>query len=97
MPPLKSIEQSAAQQTFDDITDGIHDPEEVNKLLLLTDNMPLAINLIAHLADLEGCLNVLSRWEKEKMSLVSEGYDKGSNLNLSISLSLSSPRLKSLP
>jgi hypothetical protein len=59
--------------------------------------MPLAINLLAHLVDLEGCSNVLLRWEKEKTSMISEGFDKRSNLDLSISLSLSSPRIKLLP
>jgi hypothetical protein len=59
--------------------------------------MPLAINLLAHLVDSEGCSNVLSRWEEEKTSVISDGYDKRSNLDLSISLSLSSPRLDSFP
>jgi hypothetical protein len=49
------------------------------------------------LADTEGCSNILSRWEKEKTSLNPEGFDKRSNLDLSISLSLSSPRIQLLP
>jgi hypothetical protein len=59
--------------------------------------MPLAINLIAHLVDVEGCSSILSRWEEEKTSLISDGYDKRSNLDSSISLSLSSPRIKAVP
>jgi hypothetical protein len=59
--------------------------------------MPLAVSLLAHLADSEGCSNILSRWKDESTSMVSEGYDKRSNLDISISLSLSSPRLKSVP
>ncbi|KAJ7821494.1 P-loop containing nucleoside triphosphate hydrolase protein, partial [Mycena leptocephala] len=97
LQPLKPLEQDAARQTLLDIADGIHDPEEVNKVLSLTNNMPLAINLVAHLVDSEGCSSVLSRWEEEKTSLMSDGYDKRSNLDLSISLSLSSPRLASFP
>jgi hypothetical protein len=80
-----------------DIADSGHDLEEVHKILALTDNMPLAINLFTHLADSEGCANVLSRWHNEKTSLISDGFDKRSNLDLSISLSLSSPRIQSLP
>jgi phosphoribosyl-AMP cyclohydrolase len=91
------LEQDAARQTFIDIADNTHNPEELEKVLALTDNMPLAINLLAHLVDSEGCFNVLSRWEEEKTSLISDGYDKRSNLDLSISLSLSSPRLDSFP
>ncbi|KAJ7838550.1 P-loop containing nucleoside triphosphate hydrolase protein, partial [Mycena leptocephala] len=97
LPPLKPLDQEAAQKIFIDIADNIHDPEEVDKVLSLTDNMPLAINLVAHLVDSEGCSKVLSRWEEEKTSLISDGYDKRSNLDLSISLSLSSPRLNSFP
>ncbi|KAJ7888456.1 hypothetical protein B0H13DRAFT_1888406 [Mycena leptocephala] len=93
LSPLKPLEQAAAQQTFIDIADNTHDPKEVEKLLSLTDNMPLVINLIAHLVDSEGCSYVLSHWQEEKTSLISDGYDRTSNLDLSISLSLSSPRL----
>ncbi|KAJ7915975.1 P-loop containing nucleoside triphosphate hydrolase protein [Mycena leptocephala] len=93
LPLLKPLEKAAAQQTFIDIADNTHDPKEVDEVLSLTDNMPLAISLIAHLVDSEGCSHVLSRWEEEKTSLISGGYDRTSNLELSISLSLSSPRL----
>ncbi|KAJ7820044.1 P-loop containing nucleoside triphosphate hydrolase protein, partial [Mycena leptocephala] len=97
LQPLKPLEHDAARQTFIDIADNTHNPKEVMQVLSLTDNMPLAINLLAHLVDSEGCFNVLSRWEEEKTSLISDGYDKRSNLELSISLSLSSPRLDSFP
>ncbi|KAJ7876213.1 hypothetical protein B0H13DRAFT_1893796 [Mycena leptocephala] len=97
LPALKPLEEHAARQTFIDIADNTHDPKEVNKVLSLTDNMPLAISLMAHLVDSEGCSRVLSGWEKEKTSLISDGYDRTSNLELSISLSLSSPRLNTFP
>jgi hypothetical protein len=91
--PLKSLSNDAAQQTFIDITDNSYDTKEMNQLLQLTDNMPLAVDLIAHLVDSEGFSNVLSRWEAEKTSMLSTGYDRRSNLDTSISLSLSSPRI----
>jgi hypothetical protein len=97
VPPLKPLHQEAARQTFVDIADNGHSPEEVDKVLSLADNMPLAINLLAQLVDSEGCSNVLSKWQEEKTSLISQGYDQRSNLDLSISLSLSSPRLKFFP
>jgi hypothetical protein len=95
--PLQPLDQEAACLTFTDIADGEPSLQEVDKILSLTDNMPLAISLLAHLADTEGCSNVLSRWDKERTSLISEGFDKRSNLDLSISLSLSSPRIQLLP
>ena len=60
LPPLKPLEQNAARQTFIDIADDQYDPEDVDKVLLLTDNMPLAVNLLALLVDSEGCSNILS-------------------------------------
>ncbi|KAJ7798063.1 P-loop containing nucleoside triphosphate hydrolase protein, partial [Mycena olivaceomarginata] len=94
---LQPLDQEAARHTFVDIADSGHSLEEVDQILSLADNMPLAISLLAHLADTEGCFNVLSRWEKEKTSMISEGFDKRSNLDMSISLSLSSPRIQSSP
>ncbi|KAJ7798719.1 hypothetical protein B0H14DRAFT_3156808 [Mycena olivaceomarginata] len=95
--PLQPLDQEAARRTFVDIADSGHSLDEVDRVLSLTDNMPLAISLLAHLVDTEGCPTVLSRWHKEKTSLISEGFDKRSNLDLSISLSLSSPRIQLLP
>jgi hypothetical protein len=89
--------QNAARQTFIDIADDIHETEDIDKILLLADNMPLAIDLIAHLVDSEGVPSVLSRWETQRTSIISEGYDAKSNLELSISLSISGPRMISSP
>ncbi|KAJ7906243.1 hypothetical protein B0H13DRAFT_2506841 [Mycena leptocephala] len=97
LAPLQPLEQAAARQTLIDIAEDHHNPEDMDRVLSLTDNMPLAINLIAHLVDVEGCSSVLSRWEEEKTSLISDGYDKRSNFDLSISLSLSSPRIQAVP
>ncbi|KAJ7333994.1 hypothetical protein DFH08DRAFT_1083482 [Mycena albidolilacea] len=46
-----------------------------------SDNLPLAVNLIAHLVDYEGCSNVLARWELEKTFILSGGYDWKSSLD----------------
>ncbi|KAJ6599734.1 P-loop containing nucleoside triphosphate hydrolase protein, partial [Mycena vulgaris] len=97
LPALKPLTQDAARQTFIDIADDSHNSDDIDKILLLTDNMPLAIDLIAHLVESEGCPNVLARWEGERTSVLSYGYDKWSNLDLSISVSLSSPRITSVP
>ncbi|KAJ7037320.1 hypothetical protein C8F04DRAFT_1180726 [Mycena alexandri] len=95
--PLQPLAQDAAQKMFIDIADDKHSIEEVDQVLHLTNNMPLSISLLAHLADMEGCSQILSRWETEKTALISEGHDKKSNLELSILLSLSSPRITSMP
>ncbi|KAJ7155719.1 P-loop containing nucleoside triphosphate hydrolase protein, partial [Mycena filopes] len=95
--PLRPLAQEAAWKVFWDIADDEHMPDEINQVLQLTDNVPLAICLLAHLVDVEGCSTVLSRWQTEKTSVISDGHDKRSNMELSISLSLSSPRITSIP
>jgi hypothetical protein len=87
------LTHEAARQTFSDVADNVHDERDVEQLLLLTDNLPLAVDLIAHLADYEGCQAVLARWKTEKISLLSQGYDRRSNLDISISLSISCSRM----
>ncbi|KAK6977230.1 ATPase-AAA-core domain-containing protein [Favolaschia claudopus] len=91
--PLKPLSDEAAQQTFTDITDYAFDPKEIVQLLYHTDNMPLAVNLFAHLVDYEGITSVLNRWETEKTSLLSVNTDRTSSLDVSIFISLSSPRV----
>jgi hypothetical protein len=97
LEPLQPLTSEAAYQTFMEITDHVHDAKEVEKILLLADNMPLAIDLMAHLVDYEGLSTVLNRWDTERTSILSEGHDHRSNLDLSIALSLSSPRITSSP
>jgi hypothetical protein len=95
--PLRPLGLDAARQTFIDIADDIHKTEDIDKILLITNNMPLVIDLLAHLVDSEGMSSVLSRWETQRTSILSDGHDATSNLELSISLSLSGPRMISSP
>ncbi|KAJ7767131.1 hypothetical protein B0H16DRAFT_351555 [Mycena metata] len=97
LPPLQPLKLAAARQTFSDITDDVCSPAEVDEVLRLTNNLPLAVSLIANLAAYEGCSTILSRWENENTTVLSDGTGKDSNLDLSMSLSLSSPRILSSP
>ncbi|KAJ7467838.1 P-loop containing nucleoside triphosphate hydrolase protein, partial [Mycena galericulata] len=97
LPPLEPLSAEAAREMFIDIADDIHDTKEIDQLLHLTDHMPLAVDLIAHLVDYEGCSNVLTRWETERTSMLSAGHDHTSNLDASIGISLTSPRLTLVP
>jgi hypothetical protein len=93
--PLKPLSDNAPRQTFMDIAVESLDTEEMNKLLQITDNMPLAVDLMAHLVGYEGYSNTLTRWVVERTSLLSVGHDRKSNLDVSITLALSSPRITS--
>ncbi|KAJ7465929.1 hypothetical protein FB451DRAFT_1486117, partial [Mycena latifolia] len=97
LQPLQPLAQDAARETFIDIVGDGYTVEDIDKILCLADNMPLAIDLIAHLVDYDGMNSVMHHWETERTLLLSEGHDKGSNLELSISMSLESPRLASVP
>ncbi|KAJ7034627.1 P-loop containing nucleoside triphosphate hydrolase protein, partial [Mycena alexandri] len=94
---LIPLDADAARSTFVDITDEVADEKIANKLLALTDHLPLAISLMANLASFDGCNTVLERWNSETTSLLSDGADKLSNLDTSIMISLTSPRMKSNP
>jgi hypothetical protein len=93
--PLMPLNPIAARHTFIDIADEIHDDLEIEQLLRITDNIPLAIQLVAAVAAAEGCPATLERWKLERTGLLSPGHDKRSNLEISIMLSLSSPRMQS--
>ncbi|KAJ7831321.1 hypothetical protein B0H14DRAFT_2515376 [Mycena olivaceomarginata] len=95
--PLSPLSPSAAHQTFIEIADGINDISEVDQLLEITDNIPLAVQLVANVAASKGVQATLDHWKIESTALLSAGCNKRSNLELSIKLSLSSPRLASLP
>ncbi|KAJ6537614.1 hypothetical protein B0H19DRAFT_371870 [Mycena capillaripes] len=97
LPPLETLSRSAAKETFLDIVDEMEDNFQLDALLDLTDNLPLAVTLLANITSYEGAESVLSRWSHETTSLLSEGADKGTNLDKSIKISLSSPRLTALP
>jgi hypothetical protein len=64
--PLQQLSDEAAQQTFVDITDNAYAKEEIAQILQFMDNMPLAVDLVAYLADYEGLSNILARWEPVK-------------------------------
>lgn len=95
--PLLPLSNAAARQTFIEIADEIHGESEVDQLLEITDNIPLAVQLVATVAASEGCQATLEQWKFEKTTLLSAGYDKHSNLEISIMLSLSSPRMQASP
>ncbi|KAJ7142606.1 hypothetical protein C8R44DRAFT_725944 [Mycena epipterygia] len=97
LEPLQPLSYDAARQTFIEIADDCHDSKDIDTLLQLTDNMPLAVDLIAHLVDYEGSSSVLARWETENTAMLSVGHDKGASLDASIAMSLASPRMASHP
>jgi hypothetical protein len=99
LPPLEPLPPSASRQIFVEVADEPRNDEEsaLEDLLDLSGNLPLAVSLMANIASFEGYSITLSRWETENTALLAEGHDKRSNLETSITLSISSPRLSSSP
>jgi hypothetical protein len=99
LPPLEPISPVASRQTFIDIAEepGADEEAALAELMELTGNLPLAVILMANVVSFEGYLGALARWNTENTALLSEGYDKRSNLEKSINMSLTSPRIKSNP
>ncbi|KAJ6596356.1 hypothetical protein DFH09DRAFT_1407541 [Mycena vulgaris] len=93
LAPLEPLSDAAALQMFTEIADDVHDESGVKELLALTDNLPLAVSLIAGVAEAEGCESALARWTTESTQIISTGYDQRSSLEISIMLSLYSSRM----
>ncbi|KAJ7245330.1 hypothetical protein C8J57DRAFT_1524464 [Mycena rebaudengoi] len=93
LPALEPLSDDAAFQIFADVADDDHDEASVKKLMALTGNLPLTVQLVANVASYEGCASTLLRWSRENTGTISEGHCKTSNLDISIMLSLSSSRM----
>ncbi|KAJ6533780.1 P-loop containing nucleoside triphosphate hydrolase protein, partial [Mycena vulgaris] len=99
LPPLEPLSLSASRQIFSAVADepDLGEESALDELLDLSGSLPLAVSLMANIASFEGCTSTLSRWKVENTALLSDGHDKRSNLEISIILSLGSPRLSSSP
>ncbi|KAJ7107057.1 hypothetical protein C8R44DRAFT_885726 [Mycena epipterygia] len=96
IPPLNPLSSFAARAVFVDIADDPiteEEEEHMTELITLTGHHPLALSLMASVAFFEGYTSALSRWKNDSISLLSDGHDKGSSLEKSIMISLSSPRM----
>ncbi|KAJ7600201.1 hypothetical protein C8J56DRAFT_879930 [Mycena floridula] len=89
--------RNAARHTFVEISDADKTDPQLEELLLLMNGLPLAVSLMASVAEAEGCATTLARWKSEGTALLSEGINKQNNLEKSIEVSLHSARFKSMP
>ncbi|KAF7354190.1 NB-ARC domain-containing protein [Mycena venus] len=97
--PLKPLHPSASAEIFYDISDppSMAELSDFEEIMSMTGHLPLAVSLMASVASSEGYSGTLMRWKAGDTSLVSIGNDRGSNLDRSIQISLSSPRMMSRP
>lgn len=100
LPPLSPLDDAAAKQTFLSIADVADSGmQTMDRLLGHLDNVPLALVLMANLAQYEPLDVLLKRWDELQTSMLGRGNQKTrlTSLDASISLSLHSPRLKDVP
>ncbi|KAJ6543730.1 hypothetical protein DFH09DRAFT_36083 [Mycena vulgaris] len=97
LPPIQPLTVSAALETWDTISHG-HDDFSL-LLINAVDCIPLAVTLLAQLAESESAEALWGSWEIESTKLVkSDGSaHRLNNLELSIELSLQGPRLRACP
>ncbi|KAF8171908.1 P-loop containing nucleoside triphosphate hydrolase protein [Mycena galopus ATCC 62051] len=91
---VKTLAPDAAIETWDAISDG-HNQFSV-QLMEAVDNLPLAVTLLAQLAQIESSEELWNCWEANSTKLVtSDGTRHRLNsLEFSIELSLKSPRIE---
>ncbi|KAL5486213.1 hypothetical protein ACEPAI_7258 [Sanghuangporus weigelae] len=109
LPPIRTLDPASAKEMFLKISDAANSdpacnmeaPVELDELVTLCGHLPLAIRLMAELTSVEGgdVKTVLERWKSvaSSTSLLSSGEDPTHSLEVSIQLSLDSPRMKGDP
>ncbi|KZS90068.1 hypothetical protein SISNIDRAFT_457950 [Sistotremastrum niveocremeum HHB9708] len=98
LPPLTTLDSESARRTFVAISDVSADDLDLPELLEALENVPLAVTLMANLAQEQTCHELLQKWKHEKTSMLTRGWDsRTSSVDVSIQVSLSSDRLRSNP
>jgi tetratricopeptide (TPR) repeat protein len=96
LAPLKTLDNRAAQVAWQRISNNFDDFAE--QLIAAVDNVPLAVNVLAHLAQATSPALLWKEWKEKFTGLVQRGHShKLSNLEYSIELSLNSKRMRDNP
>ncbi|KZS92417.1 hypothetical protein SISNIDRAFT_112774, partial [Sistotremastrum niveocremeum HHB9708] len=98
LPPLDKLDFEDSRNVFRAISDTPADDPHLDSLLDVLDHVPLAVTLMANLAQSCSCAVLHTRWQEEKTAMLTRGIQSRiSSVDVSIQLSLSSERLKSSP
>ena len=96
LPPLMTLNCDAARQVWEHIADNYDEfGEELTKAV---DYVPLAVSLLAHLAQATLPQNLLKQWNSKQTGFIHTGQtNRQSNLEYSIQLSIDSSRMRANP
>ena len=96
LPPLTSLDCDATRRVWEDIADNYDDSAE--KLMKAVDYVPLAVSLLAHLAQATSPKLLLKEWNEKQTEFIYTGQaNRQSNLEYSIQLSIDSGRMRANP
>ncbi|KZW03067.1 hypothetical protein EXIGLDRAFT_828823 [Exidia glandulosa HHB12029] len=99
LAPLAPLDNEAALQLFVSISDAGDDEPELPALVEALGNVPLAVTLMAYLAQYESISTLRARWDDIKTAMLtrSHGSDRLTSVDVSIELSISSSRITQVP
>ncbi|VDC06404.1 unnamed protein product [Peniophora sp. CBMAI 1063] len=94
LPQVEPLTSESALAVWDAICET-HDDFSL-KLVRAVDHVPLAVTILAHLAESESSHALWTRWEQEQTELlrIHGPTHRLSNVDISVQLSLNSPRLR---
>ncbi|KAI0302461.1 P-loop containing nucleoside triphosphate hydrolase protein [Multifurca ochricompacta] len=96
LAPLRTLGHDAAREIWEHITDDYDTSAE--ELIKAVDHVPLAVSLLAHLAQATSSSSLLKEWNEKHTGLVQMGHGhKLSSLEYSIRLSINSERMRAHP
>ncbi|KZW03317.1 hypothetical protein EXIGLDRAFT_759184 [Exidia glandulosa HHB12029] len=99
LPPLSPVSEDSAKQIFASIASIDESQPVFDQLIRELDNIPLAVTLLASQAQFEPIDSLFARWTQFRTAILQRG-DGGSrltSLDVSIGLSLQSPRMLASP
>ena len=96
LPPLVTLDCDAARRVWEQIT-NLYDAF-AEELIKAVDYVPLAVSLLAHLAQATSAELLLKEWNEKRTKFVHTSLtNKQSNLDYSIQLSIDSGRMRANP
>ncbi|KAH9990498.1 hypothetical protein BJV77DRAFT_963347 [Russula vinacea] len=94
--PLVTLDRDAARRVWEQITN--HYDAFAEELIKAVDYVPLAVSLLAHLAQATSAELLLKEWNEKRTKFVHTSQtNKQSNLDYSIQLSIDSGRMRANP
>ncbi|KAJ7063127.1 hypothetical protein C8F01DRAFT_1131657 [Mycena amicta] len=97
VPQLGPLDATSARRAFLALSDCVEDDPGIDALTAAVDFVPLAIALMANLAETDSTETLLLRWREEQSSLLNRIPERTSSLDVSIRISLNSHRMNAVP